>query len=128
MRYMFLIYTDEAMVGEPDPEAFAAHVRFTRDAIAAGAYVTCDALQPSATATTVRVREGKTVVSDGPFAETREVLGGYYVLECSDLDEAIERAARIPPARHGSIEVRPIAEIAGWDEAIGHPRAGAAAR
>ncbi len=86
---------------------------------ARGAYVTCDALQDRATATTVRVRNGKTLATDGPFAETKEVLGGYYILECRDLDEAMAYAAKIPDAQYGSVEVRPIATIPGWEEAIG---------
>jgi hypothetical protein len=120
MKYMFLIYVDES-----DPRSggseddIAEHVTFTRDAIARHAYLTCDALQTTPSATTVRVRDGEAVITDGPFAETKEALGGYYVLDCSDLDEAIGYAKRIPPAKHGAIEIRPIMEIPGWAEMIG---------
>jgi hypothetical protein len=119
MRYLFLIYTDPSRMEEPDPADIAAHVAFAKEAIRDGAYITCDALTSTTSATTVRVREGAVLTTDGPFAETKEVLGGFYMLECADLDEAIARAAKIPPAAHGSIEIRPIAEIPGWDEAIG---------
>ena len=123
MRYMFLIYVPD-YVDETDAQPDASddvseHITFARDALARGAYVTCDALDVAGTATTVRVRDGKTLLNDGPFAETKEVLGGFYILDCKDLDEALAYASRIPPAKHGSIEVRPIKEIPGWDEAIG---------
>lgn len=120
MKYMFLIYVDES-----DPrsggseEDMAGHVALARDAMARNAYVTCDALAQTPAATTVRVREGKALVTDGPFAETKEALGGYYVLECKDLDEAIAYAAKIPPVTRGSIEIRPVMEIPGWNEMIG---------
>jgi hypothetical protein len=125
MKYMFLIYVDEAdprsQGGEDD---LAGHVALARDAIARGDYVTCDALQRTPSATTVRVRNGDALVTDGPFAETKEALGGFYILDCADLDEALAYAAKIPPARHGAIEVRPIMEIPGWEEEIGlTPRA-----
>ena len=84
---------------------------FTEEVREAGQLNAGDALQPAATATTVRVRDGKTSTTDGPFAETKEVLGGFYILDCKDLDEAIARAAQIPTAETGSIEVRPIWEI-----------------
>jgi hypothetical protein len=85
-----------------------AYFAFTDDVRARNQYVNGEALHPVNTATTVRVRDGKTLTTDGPFAETREQLGGYYVLECKDLDEAIEAAAKIPGAKHGSIEIRPL--------------------
>jgi hypothetical protein len=81
---------------------------FTQSIIQSGAFKAGDALQPTSTATTVRVRDGKTLTTDGPFAETREQLGGYYLVEARDLDAALEIAARIPGAKVGSIEVRPI--------------------
>jgi hypothetical protein len=84
-----------------------------------GAYLAAEALQPVQTATSVRIRDDRTLTTDGPFAETKEALGGYYVLDCRDLDEAIAYAAKIPPARHGSIEIRPVMEIPGWEEMIG---------
>ncbi len=117
MKYMFLLYVNGS---DPGPDVMVPkHVAFAQEARARGAYVTCDALQDRATATTVRVRNGKTLATDGPFAETKEVLGGYYILECRDLDEAMAYAAKIPDAQYGSVEVRPIATIPGWEEAIG---------
>ncbi len=120
MKYMFLIYSDES-----DPrsagsdEDMAGHAAVARDAIARKAYVTCDALQKTPGATTVRVRDEGTYITDGPFAETKEALGGFYILDCKDLEEAISYAKRIPPAKHGAIEIRPIMEIPGWAEMIG---------
>ncbi|MFT3771451.1 MAG: YciI family protein [Minicystis sp.] len=109
---MLLIYFNEAEAQTVSPEdrarRSAAYGEFTRGIVASGHYRAGDALQPSATATTVRVRDGKQLVTDGPFAETREQLGGYYLVEAKDLDEARGLAARIPGALHGSIEVRPI--------------------
>lgn len=104
MKYAFLIYEDEALHQDFMEEYFA----FNAEADAAGARLAGEGLQPSATATTVRVRNGETVVTDGPFAETKEQLGGFYVLECADLDEAISYAAKIPTSVTGSIEVRPL--------------------
>lgn len=113
MRYALLIYgaepteeiPGEAMEAEMQAyNAFTAHIR-ERGAMQAG-----EALHPTATATTVRVRDGQTLTTDGPFAETKEALGGLYVVEAADLDEAIAYAAMIPGATHGSIEVRPIVD------------------
>ena len=86
----------------------AAYEAFSRAAADAGVLVGGEGLQPSSTATTVRMRDNETLTTDGPFAETREQLGGYYLLDCSDLDDAIGWAARIPDAAHGSVEVRPV--------------------
>jgi hypothetical protein len=113
MQYLFLIYEAEAPGGAgPDPEAMAAelplYAAFTREARERNQFLAGEALQPTATATSVRVRDGRTVVTDGPFAETKEALGGFYLLECRDIDEAIEMAAKIPSVRRGTIEVRPI--------------------
>ena len=112
MQYLCLIYDDEkAMDAMPDAEKgafFGEYMQFSRDVKASGHMLAGDALQPVATATTVRVRDGKLTTTDGPFAETREQLGGYYLIEAKDLDEAIKIAARIPSARYGSIEVRPV--------------------
>ena len=112
MKYLLLIYGDEkgySTMTEADRNAeFGAYMQFTRDIKASGNYLGGEALQPIGTATTVRVRGGKTAKTDGPFAETREQLGGFYLVEAKDLDEATAIAARIPTARHGSIEVRPI--------------------
>jgi hypothetical protein len=112
MQYMLLIYDDEKkwadMPQEESGKLFGEYMQFTRDIKASGHYRAGDALQPIQTATTVRVRGGKTSKTDGPFAETREQLGGYYLIEAKDLDEAAAIAARIPSAKIGSIEVRPV--------------------
>lgn len=127
MKYMCLIYVDEADTQKADPAALDEHLAFTREAVERGAYVSCDALEPPEAARTVRVRAGKVQTSDGPFAESKEVLGGFYVLECKDIAEAVEFAANIPPAKNGSIEVRPIRQIPGWGEQVEAMRRGAAA-
>ena len=112
MKYLLLIYGNEAdfaNVSEKEQEAiFREYMEFSQAIHRAGNYISGEALQPVATATTVRVRGGKTVTTDGPFAETREQLGGFYMIEAKDLDEATSIAARIPSSRTGSIEVRPI--------------------
>ena len=112
MQYLLLIYGNEAdwaARGEADSKAKINEYRtFTQSIIQGGQFKAGDALKPSSTATTVRVRGGKTLTTDGPFAETREQLGGYYLIEAKDLDEAIAIAARVPTAKYGSIEVRPI--------------------
>jgi hypothetical protein len=112
MQYMCLIYTDPA-VWQTMPEGernaiYGAYGAFTQSIQESGHMVAGDALQPTETATTVRVRNGETLVTDGPFAETKEQLGGYYLVEAKDADEALAIAARIPGAAHGSIEVRPV--------------------
>jgi hypothetical protein len=112
MQYMLLIYDDEkawAKMSEAERgKLFGEYMQFTADIKKSGHYVAGDALQPIHTATTVRVREGKSTKTDGPFAETREQLGGYYLVEAKDLDEACAIAAKIPSSRVGSIEVRPV--------------------
>ena len=112
MQYLLLIYRSEAEAGKMDTAAhqamFAEYGAFTQSIIQSGNFKAGDALQPATTATTVRVRDGKTLTTDGPFAETREQLGGYYLVEAEDLDTALAIAARIPGAKVGSIEVRPI--------------------
>ena len=112
MQYLLLIYQDEAKLKaatQSDMEAmFGAYRAFTAEIIKSGNMRAGDALQPTSTATTVRVREGKVLNTDGPYAETKEQLGGYYLVEARDLDEALKLAARIPGARSGSIEVRPV--------------------
>lgn len=115
MRYMLLIYTEEsrnrnATAGD-QAEMMKAYGEFTADIVKSGHMRAGDALQPTSTATTVRVRDGKTLTTDGPFAETKEQLGGFYMIEARDLDEAIKIGARIPGARIGSIEVRPLMEL-----------------
>ncbi len=115
MRYMLLIYTNEATDPAPGQAGFdemmAGYGAFTQEIQSNGAFLAADPLQPIATATTVRVRGGKTLMSDGPFAETKEQLGGYYILECKNIDEAVAYAAKIPGALHGSIEVRPVLDM-----------------
>ena len=113
MQYMLLIYGDERRWASLSPDEERAiydeYVAFTRELEEAGKIVGAQELQPTATATTVRVRDAETLVTDGPFAETAEALGGYYVIEAESLDEAVEWAAKIPAAREGAIEVRPLA-------------------
>jgi hypothetical protein len=112
MQYLLLIYNEETKTRNATPGDQAQMMKdygdFTADIVKSGHMKAGDALQPTSTATTVRVRDGKTLTTDGPFAETREQLGGYYLIEGKDLDEAIKIAARIPGARTGSIEVRPV--------------------
>ena len=112
MQYLLLIYDDEKIWQDmPKAESdkmFGEYMQFSADIKKSGHFVAGDALQPVGTATTVRVRNGKTQTTDGPFAETKEQLGGYYLVECENLDEAIEWAAKIPSARFGSVEVRPV--------------------
>ena len=109
MQYLLLIYASEAEEDKLDQEAILAEYGpFTQGIIQSGAFKAADRLKRVATATTVRIRDGKTLTTDGPFAETREQLGGYYLVEAKDLDEAVGIAARIPAAKYGSVEVRPI--------------------
>ncbi len=112
MQYLLLIYHSEAGGAKISPADMAAmyqeYGKFTQEVKDSGNYLGGNPLKPTATATTVRVRDSKRVVTDGPFAETKEQLGGYYLIEAKDLDQAISIAARIPGARWGSIEVRPI--------------------
>jgi hypothetical protein len=115
MRYALLIYASEqdwaSQTEEQSQAQFQEYMAFTKDIVDRGIRQAGEALQPTSTATTVRVRDGETMTTDGPFAETKEQLGGFYIVECRDLDEAIEVAARIPDARSGSVEVRPIMEF-----------------
>jgi hypothetical protein len=112
MRYILLINTDEtaeaARSTEENEAIMSVYYAFTQELRESGALVDGDELQPTSTATTVRVRDGKTLTTDGPYAETKEQLGGYYIIEAADLDEAIAWAAKIPGAQHGAIEIRPI--------------------
>ena len=107
MQYMLLIYRAEQPNAAEMP-LMQEYMNFTQDIVKSGKFKAGDPLEPVSTATTVRVRDGKTLTTDGPFAETKEQLGGYYIVEAKDLDEAVAIAARIPDARNGSIEVRPI--------------------
>ncbi|MBR0842372.1 YciI family protein [Bradyrhizobium liaoningense] len=112
MQYLLMIYQNEVEYAKNDAatsqKMLAEYQTFTQGIIQSGNFKAGDRLQPTTTATTVRVRDGKLLTTDGPFAETREQLGGYYLVEAKDLNAAIEIAARIPSARIGSIEVRPI--------------------
>ena len=117
MKYLALIYDAEGKdpaPGTPEFEAYMGRWMAVDKAFKdAGVYVGGEALEPSSTATRVRVRGGKTETMDGPFAETKERLGGYYLLDCENLDQAIEMAKLIPTVHHGTVEVRPIMEIPG---------------
>jgi hypothetical protein len=112
MQYLLMIYRNEAEIGAMNAaerqKVMADYGAFTQSIIQSGNFKAGDGLQPTTTATTVRVRDGKTLTTDGPFAETREQLGGYYLVEAKDLDTALGIAARIPCATRGSIEVRPV--------------------
>jgi hypothetical protein len=119
MRYLLLIYaaepteaTQDEMLAEVDD-----YNAFTQWTIEQGLFKAGEALHPTSSATTVQVRDGRTITTDGPYAETKEALGGFYLIEAKDLDEAIEAAARIPGARRGSIEVRPILDLPSGDSA-----------
>ncbi len=109
MQYMLLIYSQEG--GPDDPEVLKRYGAFTQEVRDAGKLVAGDRLEPSTAATTVRIRNGETLTTDGPFAETKELLGGYYILECESLDEALAYAEKIPTAEHGAVEVRPVAAV-----------------
>jgi hypothetical protein len=114
MRYMLLVYFEEQALGETErQECYLESIQLAREIHSRGQYLDAAPLHPTATATSVRVREGKQLVTDGPFAETREQLGGYYLINANNLDEALGIAARIPMARKGTVEIRPVIEIAG---------------
>jgi len=114
MKYMLLVYLDEqAMTDEEREHCYVESAQLSQNLNSTGQYLDASPLHPVATATSVRVREGKRLVTDGPFAETREQLGGYYLVEAEDLDEAIVIAEKIPPVRFGTVEIRPVMEIQG---------------
>ena len=118
MKYMLLIYGDENALSENERlDCYSESTKLAHDIHLSGQYVAANPLQPTAMATSVRMRDGKRLVTDGPFAETREQLGGYFLVEAKNLDEAIAIAARIPMARRGTVEVRPVIEIPGLPEA-----------
>ena len=123
MQYLLTIYIDEADFIHATPEdgmkMMAAYDAVTEELKQAGVFLGGEGLQATSTATTVRVRDGEPLLTDGPFAETREQLGGYYLLDCKDLDDAISWAAKIPGAQNGSVEVRPVMDY----EAMGHEAA-----
>jgi hypothetical protein len=118
MRYICLIYDDEAAFAKLSEAqqggVFQEYMAFTADIVKSGHHRAGDPLQPAQTATTIRMKDGKVVTTDGPFVETKEQLGGYYLIEAKDLDDALSIAKRIPSVRHGgAIEVRPLMEIPG---------------
>jgi len=123
MKYLAIIYNDESSYVDATPEQvgeiFAAHGAFGEAAGKAGVFVGGEGLQGTNTATVVRVRDGERLLTDGPYAETKEQIGGYYLLECKDLDDALNWAAQIPEAKTGSIEVRPVLDYEAIEAAAG---------
>jgi hypothetical protein len=122
MKFLALIYNDERLYTDVTPEEsaaiFQAHGEFGQAAGEAGVFAGGDGLQGTNTATTVRVRDGERMLTDGPYAETKEQLGGYYLLDCKDLDEALSWAAKIPEALTGAIEVRPVLDYTAIEGAM----------
>lgn len=117
MKYLLLIYMDENALSETDrAHCYVESAQLAQQLNARGQYLTTAPLHPVATATSVRVRDGKSLVTDGPFAETREQLGGFFLINAADLDEAIAIANQIPGARVGTVEIRPVIEVAGLPE------------
>lgn len=114
MKYMLLIYGDEQALSETErQECYIESTQLAQQLHSSGQYLAANPLHPTSMATSVRVRDGKRLVTDGPFAETREQLGGYFLIEAKNLDEALATAARIPMARKGTVEVRPVIDIPG---------------
>jgi hypothetical protein len=114
MKYMLLVYLDEKALSDTEREhCYVESTKLAQDLSTSGKYISAGPLHPVATATSVRVRNGKRLVTDGPFAETREQLGGYYLIDARDLDEAMTIAERVPVAKVGTIEIRPVLEIKG---------------
>ncbi len=117
MKYLLLIYMDENVLSETEREhCYVESTQLAQDLNAKGQYLAATPLHPVATATSVRVRDGKSLVTDGPFAETREQLGGFFLINAQDLDEALAIATQIPGARTGTVEIRPVIEVAGLPE------------
>jgi hypothetical protein len=122
MKFLAIIYNDESQWANATPEdiaaSFAGHGALMEEGAKSGAVLGGEGLQPVATATTLRVRDDERMLTDGPYAETKEQLGGYYLFECKDLDEALDWAAKIPEAKTGAVEVRPVMdyEAAGYEE------------
>jgi hypothetical protein len=117
MKYLLLIYTGEEAMSETEREhCYVKSAQLAHDLHANGKYLGCNPLHPVSSATSVRVRDDKRIVTDGPFAETREQLGGYFLIDAKDLDDAIGIAARIPGAKVGTVEIRPVMEMAGLPE------------
>jgi hypothetical protein len=120
MQYMMLIYFEEQELAQSEREkCYAESIALTHELNAKGQFLAAAPLYPTATATSVRIRDGRRVVTDGPFAETREQLGGYYLINTPNLDDAIAIAARIPGARYGTVEIRPVIELSGMPEDAG---------
>jgi hypothetical protein len=114
MKYMLLVYLDEQCMSESErADCYVESAQLAQEIHSSGNYLDASPLHPVSTATSIRVREGKPIVTDGPFAETREQLGGFYLIHAKDLDEAIGIAGRVPAARFGTIEIRPVMEIPG---------------
>ena len=114
MKYMLLVYLDEQILSEAEREqCYVKSAQLAQEIHSNGQYLDASPLYPTSTTTSIRVREGKRQMTDGPFAETREQLGGYYLIDAANLDEAIGIAERIPVARWGTIEIRPVMEISG---------------
>jgi hypothetical protein len=114
MQYMLLMYFDENSLTEPQrTQCYADSAEYARQLDDGGKYISAAPLHPTSTATSVRFREGKPVITDGPFAETREQLGGFFLINAANLDEAIAIAGQIPASRWGTVEIRPVIEIAG---------------
>lgn len=112
MKYMLLIYQDEKALSDSEREqCYQDSAKYAGELDAKGKYLAAAPLHPTATATSVRTQDGKRLVTDGPFAETREQLGGYFLVDAKDLDEAIEIAGRIPAAKRGTVEIRPVIEV-----------------
>jgi len=122
MKYMLLIYLDENALSDAERQhCYEESTQLAWDLDAKGQFVATAPLKPTSTATSVRVREGKRVVTDGAFAETREQLGGFFLVNARDLDEAIAIAARIPGARTGTVEIRPVIEVPGLPDKTAAP-------
>jgi hypothetical protein len=118
MKYMLLIYLEEQALNEQERvECYEESTQLAHELNARGQYLAASPLHPVSTATSVRVRDGKPLIMDGPFAETREQLGGFFLIEAKNLDEALKIAARIPAARKGTVEVRPVMEVSGLPDA-----------
>jgi hypothetical protein len=114
MKYMLLVYLDENAMNEAErADCYVRSAQLAQEIHSKGQFLDASPLHPTSTATSVRMRDGKKIVTDGPFAETREQLGGYYLIEGKNLDEAIRIAERIPGAKWGTVEIRPVMEISG---------------
>jgi len=114
MKYMLLIYGEEGALTETErQECYAESMQLAHDLKSKGHYLAANPLHPTSTATCVRIRNGKRFITDGPFAETREQLGGYFLIEADDLDQALDIAVRLPMSRKGTVEVRPVLEVSG---------------